>query len=165
MTAPLRFTLDSNILVYAADASEPTRQAAAIDIIARAARRDCLLTPQALAEFFHATTRKRIVPRAEAARQVRAWTVVFPITLGAGAAALLTALDQAVAGRLQVLRRVAARHRARRRLRRAHHRGHGRAHAAGWRARDRGVRPARRDQRSRAGTAVATALPHGWCYH
>ncbi len=101
MTAPLRFTLDSNILVYAADASEPTRQAAAIDIIARAARRDCLLTPQALAEFFHATTRKRIVPRAEAARQVRAWTVVFPITPGAGAAALLTALEQAVAGRLQ----------------------------------------------------------------
>ncbi len=101
MTAALRFTLDSSILVCAADASEPNRQATAIDIVARAARRDCLLTPQALAEFFHAATRKRIVPRADAARQVQAWTVIFPITQGAGEAALLTALDAAVAGRLQ----------------------------------------------------------------
>ncbi len=101
MTSPRRFTLDSNILVYAADSREPVRQAAAIEIIARAARRDCLLTPQALAEFFHAVTRKRIMPRAEAARQVRAWTVVFPITNGAGEAALLIAVEAAAARRLQ----------------------------------------------------------------
>ena len=101
MTSPLRFTLDSNILVYAADGREPTRQASAIEIIARAARCDCVLTPQALAEFFHATTRKQIMPRAEAARQVQEWTVVFPITHGAGEAALLTAVEEAAAGRLQ----------------------------------------------------------------
>ena len=101
MTPPLCFTLDSNILVYAADGREPVRQAAAIEIIARAARRDCLLTPQALAEFFHAATRKQIMPRAEAARQVQEWTVVFPITQGAGETALLTAVEEAVAGRLQ----------------------------------------------------------------
>ncbi len=102
MTSPRRFTLDSNILVYAADGREPVRQASAIEIIARAARRDCLLTPQALAEFFRAATRKRIMPRAEAARQGRAWTVVFPITNGAGEAALLTALEEAATGRLQL---------------------------------------------------------------
>jgi predicted nucleic acid-binding protein len=102
VTSPLRFTLDSNILVYAADASEPVRQAAAIDIVARAARRDCVLTPQSLAEFFHAITRKRIVPVAEAARQVQAWAMVFPITQGAGEAALLTAVEEAEAGRLQL---------------------------------------------------------------
>jgi len=101
VTPAPRFTLDSNILVYAADASEPVRQAAAIDIVARAARRDCVLTPQSLAEFFHAITRKRIVPVAEAARQVQAWAMVFPITQGAGEAALLTALEESVAGRLQ----------------------------------------------------------------
>ncbi len=102
MTPPLRFTLDSNILVYAADGREPVRQASAIEIIARAARRDCLLTPQALAEFFHATTRKQIMPRAEAARQVQEWIVVFPIAHGAGEAALLIAVEEAAAGRLQL---------------------------------------------------------------
>lgn len=101
MTPAPRFTLDSNILVYAADRREPVRQDSAIDIIIRAAQRDCVLTPQALAEFFHAVTRKHIMPRAEAALQVQAWMVVFPVTQGAGEAALLTALEESVAGRLQ----------------------------------------------------------------
>lgn len=101
MSPPVRFTLDSDILVYAADSGEAARQAAAIEIIARAARRDCVLTPQALAEFFHATTRKRIAPRAEAAEQVREWMIVFPLTQGAGEAALAAALVAAVSGRLQ----------------------------------------------------------------
>lgn len=102
MTPPPRFTLDSNVLVYAADDREPVRQAAAIEIIERAARYDCVLTPQALAEFFHAATRKRIMPRAEAARQVQDWAVVFPITQGAGETALLIATGEAAAGRLQL---------------------------------------------------------------
>ena len=98
---PRRFSLDSNILVYAADAADPPRQEAAIEIIARAARRDCILTVQALAEFFHAVTRKGIVPRPAAATQVRSWEAVFPVSSGAGSAALLTAIEAASLGRFQ----------------------------------------------------------------
>ncbi len=96
-----RFTLDTNVLVYAADARDPARQSASIEIIARAARRDCALVPQALAEFFHATTRKRIMTRAEAAEIVQAWMTVFPLTPGPAAPALRTALAEAEAGRFQ----------------------------------------------------------------
>jgi predicted nucleic acid-binding protein len=97
----IRFTLDANILVYAVDSREPARQAASIDIIAYAARRDCALVPQALAEFFHATTRNRIMTRADAAREVLAWMTVFPLTPGPSATALRTALTEAEAGRFQ----------------------------------------------------------------
>lgn len=96
-----RFTLDTNILVYAADSRDPTRQAAAIEIIARSARRDCALVPQVLAEFFHATTRKRIMARSDAAREVLAWMTIFPLTPGPGAASLRTAMTEAEAGRFQ----------------------------------------------------------------
>ena len=41
-----RFTLDTNVLVYAEDSKDVARQAAAIEIIARSARRDCVLVPQ-----------------------------------------------------------------------------------------------------------------------
>ena len=43
-----------------------------------AARRDCVLTLQALGEFFYVTTRKRMVARTEAAAQLRDWTTAFP---------------------------------------------------------------------------------------
>ena len=101
MTVGPHFSLDSNVLVYAADARDPVRQEAAIKIIAAAARRDCVLVPQALAEFFHAVTRKGIVPRPEAARQVEAWMTVFPLAPGPGSAALRTAIGEAAAGRFQ----------------------------------------------------------------
>jgi predicted nucleic acid-binding protein len=66
-----RFSLDANILVYAADLAAGTRHERALHIIDRAVRRDCVLTLQALAEFFHVTTRKRMVARTEAAAQLR----------------------------------------------------------------------------------------------
>ena len=97
----IRFTLDTNILVYAADSREPARQLASIEILARAARRDCALVPQALAEFFHAATRKRIMTRPDAAREVLAWMTVFPLTPGPAAPALRTALAEADSGRFQ----------------------------------------------------------------
>jgi len=99
--SPIRFCLDSNILVYAVDSTEPRRHAAAIDIIARAARRDCVLVPQVLAEFFHAVTRKRMMSHADAAREASAWMTIFPLMAGPTAAALSTAMAEAVAGRYQ----------------------------------------------------------------
>ncbi len=97
----MRFTLDSNVLVYTADGRDSERQESALSIMNRAARCDCVLLPQALSEFFHAVTRKRIMPRSVAADQVRGWLRLFPITAGAAENAILAALEAAVAGRFQ----------------------------------------------------------------
>ena len=97
----MRFTLDSNILVYTADGRDPTRQETALLIMSRASLSECVLVPQALSEFFYAVTRKAIMPRSVAADQVRDWLRLFPITPGASADALQSALDPAVTGRFQ----------------------------------------------------------------
>lgn len=97
----MRFTLDSNILVYAADGRDSTRQETALLIMSRALRYDCVLVPQALSEFFYAVTRKSIMPRSVAADQVRDWLRLFPITAGASADSLRSAVDPAVTGRFQ----------------------------------------------------------------
>ena len=97
----MRFTLDANILVYAADGAEPVRRAAADEIINRAIPGDCVLTPQSLAEFFQAVTRKQIIPRVAAASQVRRWMGLFTLSHGADASALRVALQAAEAGRFQ----------------------------------------------------------------
>ncbi|MEE8247926.1 MAG: PIN domain-containing protein, partial [Alphaproteobacteria bacterium] len=78
------------------DAGE--RHGRACEILERSARRACTLTVQALAEFFHATTRKGIVAKPQAAAQVRDWLELFP-TVGADAEALGTALKAAAGGR------------------------------------------------------------------
>ena len=40
---------------------------------------DCVLTLQALAEFFHAVTRKGKMPTDEAAAMVHDWMELFPV--------------------------------------------------------------------------------------
>jgi predicted nucleic acid-binding protein len=93
-----RFSLDTNVLVYAADCTAGARHERALEILDRAVRRQCVLTLQALAEFFHVTTRTRVVARTEAAAQLRDWTTEFP-TVSADPAALWTALEFVVDGR------------------------------------------------------------------
>lgn len=93
-----RFSLDSNVLVYAADGRAGARHARAIEIIVLAARRNCVLTLQALGEFFHVTTRKRIASREDAAAQVRDLLTIFP-TVAADVEACKTALSGAEQGR------------------------------------------------------------------
>ena len=97
----VRFTLDTNILVYATDGNEPVRRDLADGIIDRAMLLDCVLTPQSLAEFYQAVTRKRIIPRSVAADQVRRWLGLFPLTVGAGESALRSALQGSGSGRFQ----------------------------------------------------------------
>ena len=97
----MRFTLDSSVLVYAADGRDARRRESAITMVDEAMLGDCTLTPQSLAEFFHAVTRKRLIPRPDAAGQVRRWAALFPITQGADAAAVLTAVEAATTGRFQ----------------------------------------------------------------
>ena len=92
----MRLTLDSNILVYAADRDAGARHATAQRLVRRAADLDCVLTLQSLAEFFRVVTGKCGVPPAEAAAIVGAWRDVFSVH-AADAEALTAAMD-AVAG-------------------------------------------------------------------
>jgi predicted nucleic acid-binding protein len=94
-----RFSLDTNVLVYAVDSLAGAKQQIALDVIGRAARRDCHLTIQALSEFFVAATRKGIAPKAEVAELIEGWLQVFPV-LGHTAGAARIALAQAVSGAL-----------------------------------------------------------------
>jgi predicted nucleic acid-binding protein len=94
-----RFSLDANVLVYAADRSAGARHERALEILDRAVRRDCVLALQALAEFFHVVSRKRMVAGTDAAAQLRDWTTEFPI-ISADSGALWTALELTVDKRL-----------------------------------------------------------------
>jgi predicted nucleic acid-binding protein len=93
-----RFSLDSNVLVYAADGRAGARHTRALQILILAARRDCVLTLQALGEFFHAATRKRLATRHDAAAQVRDLLAIFP-TAAAGVDSFRMALIEAEEGR------------------------------------------------------------------
>ena len=73
-----RFTLDANVLVYAADLDSGWKHERALDILDRANERDCVLTLQALGEFFFVTTRKGIVANADATALVNDWLTIFP---------------------------------------------------------------------------------------
>ena len=92
MTVKGRFSLDTNILVYAVDRDAGARHEQARALMGRAARHDSVLTVQALAEFFHATTSKSLLEPARASAFVRDWLEVFQIT-AADDAALLDAMD------------------------------------------------------------------------
>ncbi|HWE07195.1 MAG TPA: PIN domain-containing protein [Rhizomicrobium sp.] len=53
-----RFTLDTNILVYAVDARDRRKHALAVDILKAAVRLDCPLALQAIGEFYVAAVGK-----------------------------------------------------------------------------------------------------------
>lgn len=83
MTAP-RFSIDTNILIYSIDTDAGPKHTAAAVLIDTLADRDCVLTLQALAELFHAVTRKNRMPIDEAAAMVQDWTELFPIARADG---------------------------------------------------------------------------------
>lgn len=92
-----RFTLDTNILVYALDRQAGDRHVLASRIIGEAVLADCSLTLQSVSEFYAAVTRKRLVPPAEAMAQAHDWLDMFP-TVPASASAVRAALTTAAAG-------------------------------------------------------------------
>ena len=92
MTVKGRFSLDTNILVYAVDRDAGVRHKLSRALVGRAARSDCVLAAQALAEFFHATTRKGLLAPAAASALVRDWLDVFHVT-SADTVALVEAMD------------------------------------------------------------------------
>ncbi len=80
-----RLSLDSNVLFYAADRSAGEKHAHAAWLVDAAVDWNCVLALQALNEFFAATTRKRLMPVADAVAQVEDWLRLFPIqTAGPG---------------------------------------------------------------------------------
>lgn len=79
-----RLTLDANILVYAQDPGDPIRQRVARKVIEHALERDCVITLQALAEFFSVATQKGMLPYDQAAEQVSIWQSLFPVVVAKG---------------------------------------------------------------------------------
>lgn len=92
MTVKVRFSLDTNILVYAVDVDAGERHERSKQLMAQAARRDCVLTVQALAEFFHVTTRKNLLELSRASAFVHDWLHVFQVA-SADDTALVDAMD------------------------------------------------------------------------
>src|SRR2546425_6401956 len=84
--ASSRFTLDTNLLVYAVDRRAGARHEAAAEIIPRAAGLDCILTLQAISEFFAVVSRKGTMPRDEAAAQAADWLSIFQCAAGSASA-------------------------------------------------------------------------------
>lgn len=93
----MRLSLDANVLIYTVQAGD-RRQAAALGIVEAAARADCVLTLQALGEFFVVAARKGLLERPRAAELVRGWMAVFP-TAAATSEAVAAALAESEAGR------------------------------------------------------------------
>ena len=92
-----RFTLDSNILVYALDRLAGDRHLLAARIIARAQFADCLLILQSVSEFYAAATRKRLVSPRIAREQATDWLTMFT-TAAASAGSVRAALASAASG-------------------------------------------------------------------
>jgi predicted nucleic acid-binding protein len=93
-----RFSLDTNLLIYAIDNLAGTRHELSREIIQRAVRCDCRLTLQAVSEFYSAVTRKRILPLHEAVAQAGDWLDLFPC-VAASASSVRSALADVAAGR------------------------------------------------------------------
>ncbi len=74
-------TLDTNLLVYAVDTSAKDKHVKAQKLVELALKSDCVLTLQALSEFYFAVTRKGKLPAAEAKAQVEAWQDLFPVVV------------------------------------------------------------------------------------
>ena len=89
-----RFTVDTNILIYSIDTSNRSKHERAAQLMALALKSDCVLLLQSLAEFYHATTRKALLGRAEAASLIGTWIELFP-TAGYGDGAFKRALEWA----------------------------------------------------------------------
>lgn len=94
----MRFSLDTNLLVYAIDDQAGDRHPLARQIIEQAAHRDCCLTLQAVSEFYWVATRKSVLPRQVAAAQADDWLKLF-VCAAASAGAVRAALTDAAVGR------------------------------------------------------------------
>lgn len=75
----MRFTLDSNILVYALDVTDESRHRLAADIVDFAVRGDAFLTTQVLGECLNVARRRRVGAFPDVLAQVERWHTLFEI--------------------------------------------------------------------------------------
>ncbi len=93
-----RFTLDTNILIYAVDAREGRKRELALRVIEAAAGLDCPLALQAVGEFYAAATGKLKLDPKDAAARAAQLLAGFD-TFGYSVQAVRAALDEAPNGR------------------------------------------------------------------
>lgn len=89
-----RFTIDTNILFYAIQATDP-RSDAALGILDRARFADCRITLQAYGEFFSSSVRKRQMTAQSASLQIGRWMTLFGDPVPGSGAALSEAMAAA----------------------------------------------------------------------
>jgi len=75
----VRFTFDTNILVYAIDAKAGQRHSMAVEFVDRAKNGECILALQSLGEFFSVAIRKIGLDPKEAEEIVDDWRSTFPV--------------------------------------------------------------------------------------
>jgi predicted nucleic acid-binding protein len=74
-----RITLDANVLVYALDERNPTKQNAAFELIGYATWNSTRLVTVTLGEFFWTVSRKGLIPGPVAKERVQNFATLFPI--------------------------------------------------------------------------------------
>ena len=79
-----RFSIDTNILIYSINTDAGPKHQLASALVDALADKDCVLTRQALAEFFHAVTRKTKMPIEDAATMVQDCMELFPVAVADG---------------------------------------------------------------------------------
>ena len=79
MIVPNRFTLDTNVLIYAVDTDADEKHKSASTLLTLAVEKDCVLTLQALSEFFNAVRKKNKASTDTAIELSRTWQQLFPI--------------------------------------------------------------------------------------
>jgi predicted nucleic acid-binding protein len=95
----MRLTLDSNILIYALFGAD-RRHAAAVDVVQRASRGDCVQTLQSLGECFRVLVAKHRLAAQDAGSKIKRLQQLFSI-VAADETALEKAMAAVAAHRLQ----------------------------------------------------------------
>lgn len=95
-----RFAIDANVLVYGVDATEPRRQARALDVVAAAAATHrCVLSVQVIGELFVVVRRRRLIPDAALADKAIDYCRLFEV-VGVRPEDAVQALPEAAVGGL-----------------------------------------------------------------
>lgn len=95
----MRFTLDTNLLIYALAKQDDAKHRTARKLVQQAREHDCIITLQVLGEMFRALTGKLRHPVAEAMAAVDEWRGAVPI-VAADEACLVDAMDAVARHRL-----------------------------------------------------------------
>jgi len=75
----VKYSLDTNILIYSVDDTNSEKFLCASELLRSLAIKPVVLTLQSLAEFYCATTRKKLLPHKTALEQIKDWTEIYPI--------------------------------------------------------------------------------------